>query len=121
MAALDATPTIQVLGTAMVRAEPDEAMLRITLTEMAPTPGEALSTVATRSNSLVALLDSLEIDRADRTTAGVTVSEEFDHTQEGRRPLGHRAATQVNLRLTDAELIGQLVSRAAEELDARLV
>jgi uncharacterized protein YggE len=104
----------------MVRAEPDEALLWITLTAMADTPGEALADVATRSNSLSALLDELGIDAADRTTAGVTVSEEFDHTAQGRESLGHRAATQVTVRLTQPELIGQLASRAAGELDARI-
>ena len=50
----------------------------------------------------------------------MTVAEEFDHTQQGRQSLGHRAATQVALRLTDPEMIGQLVSRAAGDLDARI-
>lgn len=103
-----------------MRAAPDEALLWITLTVLADAPGEALSVVAARSNSLSALLDELLVAKADRTTAGVTVSEEFDHTSEGRRSLGHRAATQVALRLTDPEVIGQLVSRAAGELDARI-
>ena len=104
----------------MVRAEPDEALLRITLTTTADAPGEALSDVARRSNSLSALLDELRVDKSDRTTAGVSVSEEFDHTAQGRQLLGHRAATQVTVRLTDPELIGQLVSRAAGELDAHI-
>ncbi len=120
MAAIDDGPTIRVRGNGTVRAEPDEALLWITLTSTADTPGEALSVVTTRSNSLSRLLDSLGIDKSDRTTAGVTVSEEFDHTQEGRKSLGHRAATQLTLRLTDPELIGRLVSRAASELDARI-
>ena len=120
MAALDGEATIRVLGQGTVRAEPDEALLWITLTEAADTPGEALAVVATRSNSLSTVLDELGVDPADRTTASVTVSEEFDHTSEGRRSLGHRAATQVVLRLADPVLVGRLVSRAAGELDAHI-
>jgi uncharacterized protein YggE len=117
---MNETPTIQVRGNAMVRAEPDQALLWITLTARADAPGPALSDVSARSRTLVTMLDELQVPSADRTTTGVTVAEEFEHTHEGRRSLGHRAATQVALRLTDPELIGQLVSRAAAELDARL-
>jgi uncharacterized protein YggE len=113
-------PTIQVRGHGTGRSEPDEAVMWITLTATADAPGEALSEVAARSNSLATVLDELQIDKADRTTSGMTVFEEFDHTQEGRKSLGHRAAIEVTLRLTDAELIGQLVSRVAAELDARI-
>jgi uncharacterized protein YggE len=117
---MNETPTIQVRGNAMVRAEPDQALLWITLTARADAPGPALSDVSARSRTLVTMLDELQVPSADRTTTGVTVAEEFEHTPEGRRSLGHCAATQVALRLTDPELIGQLVSRAAGELDARL-
>lgn len=120
MAAVDGETTIRVLGQGTVRAEPDEALLWITLTATADTAGEALSVVATRSSSLSTVLDELGIDRRDRTTAGVTVAEEFDHTQAGRRSLGHRAATQVVLRLADPVLVGRVVSRAAGELDAHI-
>jgi uncharacterized protein YggE len=50
----------------------------------------------------------------------VTVHEDFDHTDEGRRSLGHRASSTVAVRLTDVELIGQLVPRVTTELDARV-
>ena len=120
MAAVDAVATVEVRGEAILRAEPDEALLWITLTATADSPGPAIADVATRSVALAAILDELRVEKADRTTAGVTVSEEFDHTPQGRRSLGHRAATQVALRLTDPQLIGQLVSRAADELAARI-
>ena len=120
MAAVDDTPTIRVRGTGTGRSEPDEALMWITLTAMADAPGEALSDVAARSNSLSTALDEFGIDKADRTTSGVTVFEEFDHTHEGRKSLGHRATTEVTWRLTDPELIGQLVSRAAGALGARV-
>jgi uncharacterized protein YggE len=120
VAAVEDNATIQVRGHATVRAEPDQAMLWITLTARADAPGPALADVSSRSRTLGAMLDQLRIPGPDRTTTGVTVAEEFEHTNEGRRSLGHRAATQVALRLTDPEVIGQLVSRAAGELDARI-
>jgi hypothetical protein len=112
--------TVTVTGEAVIRAEPDEAVLWITLSALESAPGQALADVASRSEALVALLDDLQVAEADRSTSGITVYEEFDHTQEGRRSLGHRAAAALSARLTDAALIGRLITRATEELQARI-
>ncbi len=109
------TPTVSVRGTAVLRAEPDEAMLLVMLTALKDDPGAALADVSQRSNALVALLDELGVAPSDRSTSGVTVYEEFDHTSQGRRSLGHRAASSVATRLTDLELIGSLVTRATTD------
>jgi uncharacterized protein YggE len=120
VAALGTEATVQVRGDAVVRAEPDEALLLITLTSTADSPGPALSDVSARSSALAAMLDDLTIAKSERTTTGITVHEEFDHTPQGRRSLGHRALTRVTVRLIDAELLGRLISRAADELDAHI-
>lgn len=117
---LISTPVVAVVGEAVLRAEPDEAMVLVTLSALEDAPGPALADVARRSDALMALLDELSIDRSDRSTTGVSVREEFDHTTEGRRSLGHRAASTVAVRLTDLELIGRLVTRATTELGARV-
>ena len=117
---LSATPTVSVVGTAVVRAEPDEAMLVVTLSAIKDAPGAALEDVARRSEMLVGLLDGFDIESSDRSTTGVSVHEDFDHTPAGRRSLGHRAASAIAVRLTDLELIGRLVTRATTELDARV-
>jgi uncharacterized protein len=92
----------------------------VTLSALKDGPGPALEDVARRSEALVALLDELGIASSDRSTTGVSVQEDFDHTQHGRRSLGHRAASAVAVRLTDVDLIGRLVTRATTELDARV-
>ena len=114
------TPMVSVVGTAVVRAEPDEAMVVVTLSALEDGPGPALEDVARRSEGLVGLLDEFGIASSDRSTTGVSVHEDFDHTPEGRRSLGHRAASAIAVRLTDLELIGRLVTRATTELDARV-
>ena len=111
---------MSVRGEASVRAEPDEALLWITLTALEATPGEALSDVSTRSNTLVAMLDGLGVAKGDRATTGVSVHEEFDHSPKGRRSLGHRAVSRVTVRLTDHQLIGRLVTQTTQELAARV-
>jgi uncharacterized protein YggE len=117
---VDATPTVSVVGEAVLHAEPDEAMVVVTLSALNALPGAALEDVAYRSDALIVLLDELEIAPSDRSTTGVSVHEDFDHTSEGRRSLGHRAVSAVAVRLTELELIGRLITRATTELDARV-
>jgi uncharacterized protein len=117
---LSTTPTVSVVGSAVLRVEPDEAIVVVTLSALEDAPGPALEDVARRSEALVALLDEFGIASSDRSTTGVSVHEDFDHTSEGRRSLGHRAASAIAVRLTDLDLIGRLVTRATTELDARV-
>jgi uncharacterized protein len=111
---------VSVIGEAVLRAEPDEAMVVVTLSALDARPGPALEDVAHRSDALLGLLDELEIAPSDRSTTGVSVHEDFDHTSEGRRSLGHRAVSAVAVRLTELELIGRLIARTTTELDARV-
>ena len=114
------TPAVTVRGEALLRAEPDEAMLWITLTALEKEPGQALGDVSRRSEQLVAMLDDLGVAKPDRSTSGVAVYEEFDHTHGGRRSLGHRAAASTSVRVTDPELLGQLITNAATKLQAMI-
>lgn len=111
-------PTVTVRGDALLRVEPDEALLWITLSALEDAPGTALADVSARSRTLLTMLDETGVDKSDRSTTGVTVTEEFEHTEKGRRSLGHRALSRVSVRLSDPERIGQLIARATEELSA---
>jgi uncharacterized protein YggE len=112
--------TVLVVGSASVRIEPDEAFVLLTLTKVESAAGPALTDVASRGEALAALLDELEVPTADRSTTGITVNEEFDHTKDGRKTVGYRAATTLSVRLVDTRLIGTIVMRCTEELDARI-
>ena len=112
--------TITVRGEAVVRTHPDEALLWITLSALKQTPGEAIVDVAQRNERLIGLLDECSVPESNRSTAGVSVSEEFDHTPEGRRQLGHRATARVAARLADADVIGRIITRASDELGASI-
>jgi uncharacterized protein len=114
------TPTVTVRGVGLVRAEPDEAVLWITLSALKDGPGAALADVSTRASVLVALLEEVGVTKADRSTSGITVAEEFDHTEDGRHSLGHRASSGVSVRLTDPDLMGQVIAQATEDLGARI-
>jgi uncharacterized protein len=115
------TPTVTVWGDALLRTEPDAAVLWLTLSALEEAPGPALSDVAARNAALVELLDGLGVAKAHRTTTGITVEEEYDHTeQSGRRLLGHRATSNMSVHLTDPEQVGRLVSAATDQLSARV-
>jgi hypothetical protein len=111
---------VRVLGQAAIRIEPDEGFVWLTLTALNSSAGEALTDVAARSAAMTGLLDELEIATADRSTTGITVDEEFDHTRGGTRSLGHRAAATTVVRVSDSEVIGRIIMRATTELDARI-
>jgi uncharacterized protein YggE len=115
-----ARATVTVRGQATVRTEPDVAILWITLSAFEESPGKALGDVAQRAEALGALLDELGVREADRSTAGVSVAEEFDPPTRGNRGMGHRATARVTVHLTDPEVIGRAISRASEELEASI-
>ncbi len=119
-AASGSQPTVTVTGEAAIRTEPDEAIVWVTLSTTKASPGPALADVAQRSDALAQILDELAIGRENRSTTGVTVSEEFDHTTDGRRSLGHRALASLSVRVADTDTIGRLIMRATDELDARI-
>jgi uncharacterized protein YggE len=112
--------TVTARGDAVVRTEPDEALLWVTLSALRSEAPAALAHVAARSETLISLLAELGIDAADRSTSGITVAEEFDHTKDGRQSLGCRATAVTSIRLTDLKLIGQLISRATDDLAAQV-
>jgi uncharacterized protein len=114
-------PTVTVRGDALVRSEPDEAVLWITLSALKNAPGTALADVSSRTTELLELLDRVGVAKADRSTAGVTVTEEFEHTaDEGHRSIGHRASARISVRLSDAEIVGRLITETTENLAARI-
>jgi uncharacterized protein len=113
-------PTVTVRGDALIRSEPDEAVLWITLSALADAPGPALSDVSARSSGLMSLLDEIGVGKGERSTTGVTVYEDFDHTEKGRISLGHRAVARVSARLSDPGVIGDLIARTTADLAARV-
>ncbi len=115
-----AQATVTVRGQASVRTEPDVAILWITLSAFEESPGKALGDVAQRAEALGTLLDELGVQEADRSTAGVSVAEEFDPPMRGDRGLGHRATARIAVHLADPEVIGRAISRASEDLRASI-
>jgi uncharacterized protein len=116
----DGTATVCAVGAAVVRVAPDQADLSIVLSALAPVSGEALADVTRRSEELGVILDELSVTRSDRSIGVVSVAEEFEHSQAGRRSVGYRASGRALVRSGDAELIGRLITGATERIQAQI-
>jgi uncharacterized protein YggE len=116
----DGPATVSATGEARVRVAPDEADLWITLSALEPAPGDALADVTRRVSGLAEILDEFSVARRDRSIGGISVAEEFEHSQQGRRSLGYRATANASIRVTDAELIGRLITEATQRIQAQI-
>jgi uncharacterized protein YggE len=70
---LGAAPTVSVMGEAMLRAEPDEALVIVSLSALKDSPGQALEDVATRSLALAALLGEQQITATIELTFALVI------------------------------------------------
>lgn len=115
-----AQATVTVRGNGVAPAEPDEAELRIEITDLAKTPEAALAEVAERSQTLTRILDGLGVPAEARSTTEASVREEREYERQRYIHKGFRAVSQVVLRLRDREVLGPIMRRASEEADARI-
>jgi uncharacterized protein YggE len=113
--------TIRVRGHAVVPADPDDAELSLELSAVRPTPDDAYTDVAARSERLEALFDELEIGPEARSTAGVAIQEHREYDQQGRpQHRGYVAASRVVVRLSDPSLLARLMREAVTRVEARV-
>lgn len=80
-----ATRPQSVRRAAVIRAEPDEARLRIAVSALEPSAGAAIAEVSRRSAALTALLDELGVAAPDRSTVAVVVEEDLGGDGAARR------------------------------------
>lgn len=112
--------TVSVRGQAAVRAAPDEAFALIELTARDASPGVALADVVRRNERLVAILDDEGIAPADRSTHGLTLTDEYDHRGGERRLAGRRATVSWIVRAAKPETVERVLVRAGDELEASI-
>jgi uncharacterized protein len=113
--------TIRVRGHAVVPGEPDDAELALELAAVRPTPDEAYTDVAARSERLEALFGELGIAQEDRSTAGVAIRENREYDERGRpQHRGYVAASRTIVRLRDPALLARLMREAVTAVEARV-
>jgi uncharacterized protein YggE len=113
-----ANPRVTVTGEASVPARPDEVRIALRLREVQETADDALTRVAERGERLRALLDELGIDAASRTTSGVMVREEREYERNRWVGKGFAAEARTIVRLTDATVLGRLITQATARAEA---
>jgi uncharacterized protein YggE len=112
--------TITVKSNASVPAEPDEATVAITLSALRATPDVAYRVVAERAQTFASLCDELGIERAQRSTAGLTVQAEFEFVEGRNEPRGYRATSRTHVRVRDASLVARLLEQAVARAEAHV-
>jgi hypothetical protein len=110
--------SVVVRGTATTTVTPDHAQLSLEIAHRAGDPAGALDEVARRSGQLVEVLTRHAIPKADWSTDGVQVGEEYQWRDNQQVMTGYRAATVVTATVRDAEAVGTLVRDGVAEVGA---
>ncbi len=109
--------TITMSGLGTVSVPPDRVDVRLEVVGEDRDKGRAYDQAARRSNSLIALLDEMQVPAQRRITTGIWVNRRYD----GRRlPEGYRAQATVQVRMDADGPLGTLISRALTEAEANV-
>lgn len=108
-------PTITVTGVGLVDTDPDRVELHLVLTADDPNRQAAFQQVATRSQRLEKLLDSLKIPSDRRHTTGIDL-QEIRYPE--RKPVSYRAEAGMWVQLAPDGPVTTLLTRAVEEVGA---
>jgi uncharacterized protein YggE len=110
--------SVIVRGTAATSVTPDFAELTLEVFHRAGDAAAALDGAAAASHQLSIALDSHGIAAADRATAGVSVTEEYEYRDNRNVLVGHRAATAVTVTVRSTESVGSIVRDAVGDAGA---
>ena len=109
-----------VRGHGRARGVPDEAVVTLELGVLRPRPEEAYDDVARRSAELDRLLDGLGVDAAARSTAGVSVAEEYEYADGRQRHRGYTARATWVVRVRDADVVARVLRDAVAVVQAKI-
>lgn len=103
-------PTVAIGAGATEETAPDIAAINAGLNTT-----EATADVAMEKNNLefakiMAVVKKYKIDPKDLKTTGVSVGEEYDYTDEGRKPKGYVASNSLSIKVRDLTTIGALMA-----------
>ncbi|WP_117594312.1 SIMPL domain-containing protein [Haloprofundus halophilus] len=111
---------LSVSGSGEASADPDVAVLSVTVEARADSAAEARDTVANRSDTLVAALVDAGVAEDDITTQYYAVQPDYDHSGEERRVVGYTARHAYRVEATPdhaGELIDVAVDNGASRVD----
>jgi uncharacterized protein YggE len=112
-------PSVTTVGRGTARAVPDAALLTLEVWAELDTPQAALDEVARRTELLQGVLDTSGVEPGARSTSGVSLTEVWDYEREERVFRGYRAATTIDVRITELTVLGTVISESTRDAQAR--
>jgi uncharacterized protein YggE len=109
--------SISVMGEGKTNMAPDSMVISLAITELAATTQEAQAQSNAKVNQVKDILKQYNIPAKDIKTENVSVYEEFDWTEGGRRPLGYRSSQTLTITITDGDYTtigGQIIDDVAK-------
>lgn len=96
---------------------PDSMVISLSISELAATTQDAQAQSNAKVNQVKAILEKYNIPAKDIKTENVSVYEEFDWTDGGRKPLGYRSAQTLTITISDGDYTtigGQIIDEVAK-------
>lgn len=114
---------ISVTGEAKVAAAPDMAVIRVGVSEEAPTAAEALALMNERGESILARLSEAGIEGRDIQTSDLTVGPIYDPRSDGygEKITGFSAQTLFVVRVRQIDALGQVIDSVVRAGGANLL
>lgn len=109
--------TISVTGEGKTNMAPDSMVISLAISELAATTQDAQAQSNAKVNQVKAILEKYNIPAKDIKTENVSVYEEFDWTDGGRKPLGYRSAQTLTITISDGDYTtigGQIIDEVAQ-------
>ncbi len=105
-------PAIQVTGTGSVRAEPDTAVLRVSVTTEDANAQSAVSRNSAATEKVLAELVAASVDRKDLKTTNFSVYPQYRVENETKRQVtSYRASNTVMVTIHDIAKVGDILTK----------
>jgi uncharacterized protein len=103
-------PTVAIGAGATEETAPDIAAINAGLNTTEPTADVAMEKNNREFAKIMAVVKKYKIDPKDLKTTGVSVGEDYDYTEDGRKPKGYVASNSLSIKVRDLTTIGVLMA-----------
>ncbi len=104
--------TISSSGTSTIKSMPDEASVYVSINTLKDNADESKKQNSEISEKIMNSLSALGIDKTKIETSQYNIYQDYDYSQDGRKPLGFRTNNVLKIKLSDFDLIGKVVDVA---------
>ena len=103
-------PTVAVGVSATEETAPDIAVINAGLNTTEPSADVAMEKNNREFAKIMAVVKKYKIDPKDLKTMGVGVGEDYEYTDEGRKPKGYVASNSLSIKVRDMKTVGALMA-----------